>query len=90
MTSLPGPSERGTLGDGLWNGGCRLVGKGHHHSSLHTLRADAQAQSLEPFSLCHLAFFLSSSSHRCREAVYVEMRLSVLIDGQPLRHAGGR
>ena len=32
--TLPGPSERGTVGDGLWNGGCRLVGKGHHHTSL--------------------------------------------------------
>ena len=37
--------------DVLWTGGCRLVGKGHHHTSLHTPRAHAQAQSLEPFLL---------------------------------------
>ena len=40
-----------------WNGGCRMVGKGHHHTSLHTPRAVAQAQSLEPFSL---SFVLTS------------------------------
>ena len=34
-----------------WTGGRRLVGKGHHRTPLHTLRAGAQAQSLEPFSL---------------------------------------
>ena len=33
----------------IWKGGRRLVGKGHHHTSLHTLRVGAQAQSLEPF-----------------------------------------
>ena len=43
----------------LWNGGCRLVGKGHHHTSLHTPRAVAQAQSLEPFSLVFIFFLIS-------------------------------
>ena len=40
---------------------CRLVGKGLHHTSLHTPRAVAQAQSLEPFSLVMFIFFPISS-----------------------------
>ena len=35
--------------DVKWFGGCRLVGKGHHRTSLHAPRADAQAQRPEPF-----------------------------------------
>ena len=39
-----------------WTGGCRLVGQGHHHTSLHTPRTDAQAQSLSLFFLTWCTF----------------------------------
>ena len=39
-----------------WTGACRLVGQGHHHTSLHIPRTDAQAQSLSLFFLFVLMF----------------------------------
>ena len=41
-----------------WTGGCRLVGQGHHHTSLQTPRTDAQAQSGAFSFLCSDVFHL--------------------------------
>ena len=54
----------------LWFGGRRLVGKGHHRTSLHTPRADTQAQDLSLFLF--VFFFQSTSVSFCRIMMYVD------------------
>ena len=67
--------------DHMWYGGCRMVGKGHHRTSLHTPCTDAHAQVLSVlFLLCCLSPLFS-----CIDLDVVFCRHGICVDGASAR-----